>query len=449
MLAAGGPGQLVNVHGVWRLYAGAYDAPTFSFTQDDLHGEIEIEDTAGDEDRFNQLSAIYIDAAIDYTEQTTIMRSNAAYVTQDAGKKLPKTVPLRAITDQYRAQRVAERMLRLARQMRKATFPFGRQGMRIAAWETFNYSDTALGWTNRVFRCTKREIVRNETGGVICKITAVACTSSVDVDLVTADYTSGTSVTNSVQSEPPDAPTSLAATTGNGYIEFTWSLGAFWLQNGITELWEYTANTPFASATKIWEGRGTRVVIKKNDQTTRYYWVRVATIGGQTSSTEPSGNGLAGVAYFPVMATPVTDTPADGSVAYLAVTQPQVEISGISSHITYTSPAAIATRCVVNYSGQANVSNTTSGAATGYASIQVIVQVNGSTVFTRDFRLEAQLHASDAWGTLAGSKTFDVPAGQVIDVFMNVGRTFSTGGASPAQTIYWRGAQLEIIPTKQ
>jgi hypothetical protein len=450
ILAVGGPGQLANIHGKWRMYAATYDAPSHTFTQQNLFGELQVQDTSGPEERFNQLAAVYVDAARDYTEQTSQMRSDAAYVTQDASEERPKEIILRGCTDEYRAQRLVELFLRSARQMRTLRIPFGREGMAVAPWETFSFSYARYGWTARTLRCTKaRELERTSTGGLICWITARAEPASVHTDLVTADYLSGTSVTNALQSEPPDAPTSLTATTGNGYIEFNWALPEFWRQHGTVELWEHTAITPFSSATKIWEGRGTRVVIPKIDTTTRYYWVRVAAGGGQTSDTEPATNGVAGTAYNAVIATPVTATPADGNIAYTAGTQPRVETSGIGSHISYTSPAGFATRCGVAYSAQANVSNTTSGVAVGFASLQVLVQVNGSTVFSRDLRLEALISTADAWGNLAGEKVFDVPAGQTIDVFLNVGRTFSTGGSSPAQTINWRAAHIEIWPTKK
>lgn len=296
LLVCGGPGQLINLHGKWRLYAAAYDAPVHTFSHLDLVGEIDIEDTFGDEERFNQISAIYMDADKEWTEQTSPVRSNATYVTQDGAKEIPRSIILRGISNQYRAQRVSELNLRAARQMRVVKLPLGRQGMKIAPWETFSFTHPRYGWSSRIFRCIERDIQRNDSGGMIAFITAKAESTNVYTDLLTADYTSGTSVTNAIQTEAPDEPTSLTATSLIGAIEFHWTLGDFWLRNGMVELWEYTANTPFSSATKIWEGRGTWASIPKSDTVTRYYWVRVAAIGGEFSSTEPSGNGLPGVA---------------------------------------------------------------------------------------------------------------------------------------------------------
>src|SRR6185295_10350671 len=76
ILACGGPGQLIYLHGKWRMYAAAYDAPSYTFTQDALVAPLEIEDTTGEEDRFNAISALFIDASKEYTEQTTVVRSN-------------------------------------------------------------------------------------------------------------------------------------------------------------------------------------------------------------------------------------------------------------------------------------------------------------------------------------------------------------------------------------
>ena len=291
MLACGAADGLVYIHGKWRLNVAAYDATVHAFTQDDLHGDLEIDDTSGAEDRLNGLSSVHVDAARDYTEQTSKARTNSAYVTQDGGEDINEEIPLRGVTNEYRAQRICEVRLRQARQMRTIKMRLGRQGLKLAPWETFTFDHSKYGWSGKVFRCIEREVVRDDDGALGSLITARAEASSVYTDLETADYTTGTSVTNSLQSESPDAPTALTAIALPRAIEFIATLGSFWEQHGISELWENTTDS-FGSATRIWWGRGTRVVIQKEDVTVRYYWWRVTTIGGQVSSTYPATNGV-------------------------------------------------------------------------------------------------------------------------------------------------------------
>lgn len=297
ILATMGPGQLVSIHGKWRMYGAQYDAPSHAFDENDLHGPIEIDDTTEGDERVNQLSGLYVDAAKDYTDQSTPVRSDASYVTQDAGVERFDEISIRGCTDQYRAQRLVELALRRKRQMRRMRIPFGRQGLKIAPWETFTLDHTRYGWSGRVLRClVGREIEYNDKGGMTVWVTAMAETSAVYTDLVTADYSTGTSVTNALQSEAPDAPTSLAAKSLPGAIQFDWSVGEFWRQFGVSEIWEAASGAAFGTATKIWEGRSTRAVIPKADTTFRAYWVRVATVAGQVSSTEPASTGLEAVA---------------------------------------------------------------------------------------------------------------------------------------------------------
>ncbi len=293
MLAGGGPAQLISLHGKWRLYVAAYDAPSHTFSQDDIFGgEMQVDDTTGDQERFNQISAVYLDAEREYFEATTPVRSNAAYVTQDGANEIPKETSLRCVTDQYRAQRIIELMLRKARQMRRIRVPFGRQGLKVAPWETISFSHARYGWVSVVYRCIEREVDFTEDGGMFVWLTLVADPSSIYVDLATGDYTTGTSATSAIQQHSPEAPTGLTATPLVRAIEFNWSMGAFWEQNGIAEIWEYPSQTPFASATRIWFGRGTRAVIQRSDSVLKYFWVRLSTIGGQMSSTDPATNGL-------------------------------------------------------------------------------------------------------------------------------------------------------------
>jgi hypothetical protein len=165
--------------------------------------------------------------------------------------------------------------------------------MVVANWETFTFSHSRYGWTDRVFRCVQRELQYQDDGAVIAVITAKQDDAAVYTDILTADYTTGTSITSAIQSELPDTPLSLTAVAiGGQNIRFSWTLASFWQLNGVSELWEYTSATPFSSATLVWMGRGTQAVLTRDDTVTRYYWVRIRTVGGQVSATYPAVNGV-------------------------------------------------------------------------------------------------------------------------------------------------------------
>jgi hypothetical protein len=143
----------------------------------------------------------------------------------------------------------------------------------------------------------------------------------------------------------------------------------------------------------------------------------------------------------------VTLVPADGSLAYTSGTQPRLESAGLSSSVSYTAPGNSDAQVVASWSGQANISNTTSGTAPGEARIQVDVVVNGVNVFSKYLALESFTGAG--WGSLAGTRSFDVPFGQTITMTIQTYRHFSSSGTSPAQTMNWRAALLNLTPAKR
>jgi len=439
-------GTLTYVHGQWRCHAGAYDSPLHSFTQDDLYGDLETEDTSSHGERYNQVAPVFIDDTAQYQETTGSFRTDSAYETQDGGEAIPKESDLRAVTNQYQAQRLCEIELRKSRMMRTIKMRGSLNLLKVAPNETFTLSHTRYGWTSRVFRCVEREFEFAEEAGRVM-ITARRDDAGVYADMLTADYTTGTSATDVFDIDGPDAPTGLTVDTFVSVLRATVVLPAFFPRGAVVELWEHTASTPFSSATKIAESRSNVILAPKHDQTTRYYWARIRTVAGNVSTTFPATTGTAGAASF-ATDTAVTTLPADGNQAYSATTQPAVEVTGLTGLASYASPAAVATQVDVAWSGQARISNTTSGAAVGEAVIGITVFVNSVEIFNRNFILEPYTAAGD-WGAFSGAHSFNVPAGQTLDAYILTYRNFTTSGASPAQTMYWRSAILNLVPAKR
>lgn len=290
-------GTLVYVHGKWRLYAGAYDSPNHSFTQQDLYGELEVSDTTDGDDRYNRVAAVFVDESAGYAEATTMFRTDSAYETQDGGEAIEREIDLRAVTNRYQADRLAEIELRRSRMMRKIVIHGALNLMKVAPWETFTLSHSRYGWVNRIFRCVEKQFdFGSEAGKVL--ITAVQESTGVYADLLTGDYITGTSATDEFKVEIPDPPTSLTAETHVGSVRLVVGLpSSFPIGGSKVQIFEHTASTPFSSAVLVAEGFLDRFVLqKRQDTTTRFYWARIKSRSGAVSDTFPASTGASGVA---------------------------------------------------------------------------------------------------------------------------------------------------------
>lgn len=97
------------------------------------------------------------------------------------------------------------------------------------------------------------------------------------------------------------APVSgLSITSGSSGFVVTFTPGAGSPAGTIYEVWQYSAATPFASATKLMEGAATAFFVPRNNTTTVYVWVRAryTTDTGKIlySATNPTTSGQAAAA---------------------------------------------------------------------------------------------------------------------------------------------------------
>lgn len=99
--------------------------------------------------------------------------------------------------------------------------------------------------------------------------------------------------------EAPDSTGDFWAVGQVNGIRFTWALPTVGRMLGQVRIFEHSAPSPFASATKIFEGYGFAYVLPRTDLVTRYYWIQLFR-GGVFSAPEPIGDGL------PAAATKIT-----------------------------------------------------------------------------------------------------------------------------------------------
>lgn len=284
-------GRAVYVHGKWRLSPSIYDSPLYSFTEQDLYGQLEVQDTTDHAQRFNAVAGIYRDANQVFTDQTTPFRVSSSYQTQDGGEFIPKEIDLRGITDRYRAQRLCEIELRRSRLMRIVKLTGALNLMKVAPGETFNLSYARFGWVNRVFRCVDKQLdYVAEAGRVV--LTARIEDSTVYTDLLTAGYIAPNQIAAVVINEAPDAPTSLVTVPQQDAILVRWTAS---ITAGVNYELEQSASSSMSSPTVIYNGPDAQCYLDKTGTTIFYFRVR-ARKNGVYSTYTPGSGGVPGAA---------------------------------------------------------------------------------------------------------------------------------------------------------
>jgi hypothetical protein len=443
-LAACMLGTCLYSGGKWRIRAGAWEVASFQITDANVMGSLSVVTALDYKERFNGVRGSFVDPNNNYQDWEFPAVSNASYVTAD-GESAYKDIQL-SCTNVYEAQRTAILLTRKSRNVNLFSVVCDLTLWKVRPGDTGIVTITELGLTAATVRCESWKF----TPEGLVSLTLREELASDWNDPLEADYLTPTNISNPTPVYfTPSAPSGLTATPIADGVYLTWTAPALVPSGAKYEVYQYTSSTPFASATKVWDGYVTNCVIYQSDQTTRYYWVMLRMPDGTAGTEYPtSTSGIPGHRLF-VADNKVYDEPSDGSQAYSSGTAPVIEVSGLGSHITYTEPTGAASQVMVNWNAQARISNLTSGTATGEAFIGIRIIVNGSDVWNKKFSLESYTGGASDWASFSGSKTLSLPANQAIDVYLQTYREFTTSGLFPAQTMYWRSATVDLLPIKR
>ncbi len=93
--------------------------------------------------------------------------------------------------------------------------------------------------------------------------------------------------------DQPIAPTNLTATGLVKGVLLKWQAPQPRNSRQVYHVYQHTANTPFASASRVWSGNALETTIDLAAGVTRYFWV-TGELNGQETASVPSGNGVSG-----------------------------------------------------------------------------------------------------------------------------------------------------------
>ena len=145
-------GSLIYQGGQYRLYAGAYTAPSVTLDENDLAGNIKATRIPSRRSLFNAVRGVFIDEK-NFDQPTDFPPvTNSFYKKQDGGVILWRDVQFPFTKNPVRAQRLAKIILERARQGLMVWFPSNFVSFELAAWDTVAINNTKLGFSGKVFR---------------------------------------------------------------------------------------------------------------------------------------------------------------------------------------------------------------------------------------------------------------------------------------------------------
>jgi hypothetical protein len=179
-------GQVTPPGSKYKLFVGAYSSPSFTLTEADLAGTVEYVKDTKRADRYNSVTGTRWDTASGQ-ETEFLPRNSSAYEAED-GARLERPITLPFTVDEYRAQRIAQVILRRSRE--QATLIWrGKLGcLRVGIWETVSVTVAELGLSAKVFRCTSRSFHPSADGEVVVELTLREENASTYTDPLVSDY---------------------------------------------------------------------------------------------------------------------------------------------------------------------------------------------------------------------------------------------------------------------
>jgi len=280
-------GQITWSGGKYRIRAAAYEAPTYTFTGDDVIGDVQIQPERTRTQRYNKIRGTYIDPSSDYVATEFIPVENTSYKnTRDGGQTLSQEIRLPFTNSEYMAQRIAFKQLNLNNQQLRCIVPFNWKAMKVAVGDRIQLSIEELSWSNKVFRVDGWSF--SPDSGF--NLTLQEDSSSAYADPLLAEYSTRTLAgTVSFADQAVSAPSGLQATSEEEAILLEWEAPP--RASGYDEVIVFaSASSAWSGASEIARTRGNTYRHELTNGTTRYYWVRAVDVDGRLSTRNPDSD---------------------------------------------------------------------------------------------------------------------------------------------------------------
>ena len=154
--------------GAWRLFAGAFVAPTKILTLDDLRSGISLDTKMSMANNFNAVRGTFIDRDEGYISADYPQINSSAFLAEDNGIESILDLALPYTTNPIAAQRLAKQMLFRNREQLTLNAEFGLNALNIEVGDFIKFGNDRYGWTTgneKTFEVTNWKLSPNVEEG--------------------------------------------------------------------------------------------------------------------------------------------------------------------------------------------------------------------------------------------------------------------------------------------
>lgn len=211
-------GMIVREGTKWFIYAGIVRAPSVSYTEEHLRGELSVITHLAKDESFNSVRATYINPNANYNETDVPAYIDSSAVAED-GVAIYEDVAFSFVTSSGQCQRLMKIMEKRSRQGIIVVFPATIAALQNRVSDTIYLTIARYGWSNKVFEITDMVFVEEDDGTLGIDMELRETTSGIyswsDVEETIVDP-----APNSNLPSPSDVvePTNLILTSGTSEL---------------------------------------------------------------------------------------------------------------------------------------------------------------------------------------------------------------------------------------
>lgn len=164
-------GELSYSGGKFYLTGGEYITPTVTISEADIVGPLQIVTKASRRDTYNGVKGVFAAEENNYIDTDYPTATSSIYEAKD-GEQILLDVSLPFTTNNIRAQRIAKQIMLQSRQQVVITLPLNLVGMKFKAGDTFYFTNTRLGYSNKPFKVQGWDMSFGDDGEIIVNVTA-------------------------------------------------------------------------------------------------------------------------------------------------------------------------------------------------------------------------------------------------------------------------------------